>query len=334
MRRRLFTSATLAAAHLAALREVSAQPAGRIHRLGLLHPDMEGGVASGLKAQTLLTAPMRDLGYIEGQNLTVEKRYAHGNVDRLLGLARELVALQVDVIVAVSTSAVLAAKDATRTIPIVFLSNGDPVAAGIVPSLANSVGNVTGVVIAPGGSLANKRVELLKECVPRAARVALLWPDSPSAGPHLQVDETRTAATALGLAFDVVVVRDRDYAQAFATIAALRPPVHALVVGATPFFLRDRKEIVLLAAKHRLPAVYEWPRQVKEGGLISYGANEVETYERVASYVDRIFKGAKPIDLPIWQPSKLHLVINLATARTLGLTVPQSLLLRADEVIQ
>ena len=291
-------------------------------------------MSGGPNAPTFLTAPMRDLGYVEGRNLIVEKRYAHGKFDRLPGLARELVDVPVDVIVAVSTSAALAAKAATKMIPIVFLSNSDPVAAEIVPSLANSIGNVTGVVIAPGGSLADKRVELLKACVPRATRIALLWLDSPSAGPQLQANETRAAATALGLALDVVVVRDRDYAHAFAAIAALRPSVQALVVGANPAFLRDRKEIIELAAKHRLPAVYEWPRQVKEGGLMSYGANEVETYERVAAYVDRIFKGAQPSDLPIWQPSKLHLVINLGTARALGLTIPQSMRLRADELVQ
>jgi putative tryptophan/tyrosine transport system substrate-binding protein len=312
---------------------LGAQPAGRIHRLGFLHPDAQ--VASGgLNAATFLTAPMRDLGYVEGRNLTVEKRYAHGKFDRLPGLARELVDIPVDMIVAVSTSAALAAKAATRTIPIVFLSNSDPVVAQIVPSLANSIGNVTGVVIAPGGSLAVKRVELLKACVPRAARIALLWRDSPSAGPQLHVDETRAAATALGLDLDVVGVRDRDYARAFEAIAALRPSAQALVVGANPAFLRDRKEIIELAAKYRLPAVYEWPRQVKEGGLMSYGASEVETYERVASYVDRIFKGAQPSDLPIWQPSKLHLVINLGTARALGLTIPPSMRLRADELVQ
>jgi putative ABC transport system substrate-binding protein len=325
--------AALAAAYWATPSRLGAQPAGRIHRLGLLHPDAHG-VSGGPNAPTFLTAPMRDLGYVEGRNLIVEKRYAHGKFDRLPGLARELVDVPVDVIVAVSTSAALAAKAATKMIPIVFLSNSDPVAAQIVPSLANSIGNVTGVVIAPGGSLADKRVELLKACVPRAERIALLWLDSPSAGPQLQANETRAAATALGLALDVVLVRDRDYAHAFAAIAALRPQVQALVVGASPAFLRDRKEIIELAAKHRLPAVYEWPRQVKEGGLMSYGANEVETYERVALYVDRIFKGAQPSDLPIWQPSKLHLVINLGTARALGLTIPQSMRLRADELVQ
>lgn len=330
--RRSFVGA-LAAVGWVAPGRVGAQPAGRVHRLGLLHPDTPM-VSDDLNAPTLLTTPLRDLGYVEGQNLIVEKRYARGMLDRLPGLALELADLRVDVIVSVATSAAVAAKDASKTIPIVFLINGDPVAAGIVPSLANTRGNVTGVLIAPEGSLAAKRVELLKDCVPRATRVALLWPDAQSAGPQMQVDETRTAATALGLTLDVVVVRGRDYAQAFAAIAGLRPPAQALVVGANPFFMRDRKEIIELAAKHRLPAVYEWPRQVKEGGLMSYGANEVETYQRVASYIDRILKGAKPSDLPIWQPSKLHLVVNLGTAKALSLTIPQSVLLRADEVIQ
>jgi putative ABC transport system substrate-binding protein len=311
---------------------VRAQPSRRIHRLGILHPDAPP--LSDDPNATSFTAPLRDLGYVEGQNLVVEKRWAHGRLDRLPGLARELADLPVDVILAVTTTAVLAAKEATKTIPIVLLTNSDPVAAGLVPSLANTGSNLTGVLIAPEGSLAAKRVQLLKECVPRASRVALLWPDVPSAGVRLQAEETRAATASLGLALDVVVVPGRDYAQAFAAIAALRPPPQGLVVGAHPYFLRDRKEIIDLATKRRLPAIYEWPRQVKEGGLMSYGANEVETYQRVASYIDRIFKGAKPSDLPIWQPSKLHLVINLAAARAIGLVLPQSLLLRADEVIE
>ena len=326
----LLTSTWLAAGAWVTPRRAGAQTAGRMHCLGLLHI----GTPPFSDAPTAFAAPLRDLGYVEGRNLIVEKRYAQGRLERLPGLARELVEFQVDVILAVSTSAALAAKDATKTIPIVFLNNGDPVAAGIVPSLANQGSNITGVLIAPEGSLAAKRVQLLKECVPRATRVALLWPDTPSAGLQLQAEETRAAATSLGLALEIVVVQGRDYAQAFAAIAALRPPAQALVVGANPHFLRDRKEIIELSARHRLPAVYEWPSQVKDGGLLSYGANEAETYQRVAEYVDRVFKGTRPGDLPIWQPSKLHLVINLATARALGLTVPKALLVRVDEVIE
>jgi len=173
---------------------------------------------------------------------------------------------------------------------------------------------------------------LLRELVPRARRIALLMPDDTGATAQQQVRETRAAAASIGLGLDVVEVRGGDYARAFASLAALRPP--ALVVGSHLLFMRDRKTVIELVARARLPAIYEWPRQVKEGGLMSYGANEIETYRQVASYIDRVFKGAKPADLPIWQPSKLHLVINRKTAKALDITLPQSLLLRADEVIE
>jgi len=187
------------------------------------------------------------------------------------------------------------------------------------------------VLISPEGSLAGKRLELLRESVPRAQRIALLAPDGQGAAwPQLQ--ETRAAAVSMGLDLDVVEVRGGDYASAFASINALNP--QALVVGANSGFVFDRKTIIALAARYRLPAIYEWPRQVKDGGLMSYGANDIETYRQVASYIDRIFKGAKPMDMPIWQPSRLYLVINLRTAKALDLLIPQSLILRADELIE
>jgi putative ABC transport system substrate-binding protein len=275
---------------------------------------------------------MRELGYVEGQNLLVEARYAEDRADRLPALARELVQLRLDAIVAVGTTVILAMKGATTTVPVVFLTNVDPVAAGLVPSLAHPGGNVTGILIAPDGTLAGKKLELLREMVPGAARIALLIPDDPGIGIKLQVQEIRKPAAALGVELIVVEVRGRDYGGAFAVTGAARPG--ALFVGAHSFFVRDEKEIIELAAKYRLPAIYEWPQQVQAGGLMSYGASDVETYRRVAAYVDQIFKGAKAGDLPIWQPSNLHLVINLKTAKALGLAIPQSLLLRADEVIQ
>jgi putative ABC transport system substrate-binding protein len=319
-----------ALALLAASLGARAQPARRAYRLGYLH--LGTPVTPGTTLGNWLAKPMRELGYVDGQNLIVEARYADDQADRLPGLARELAQLRLDAIIAVGTSATQAVKDATSTIPIVFLTNVDPVAVGFVSSLARPGGNVTGVLITPEGSLAGKKLELLKELVPRATRFVMLIPDDPGIGMKLQVQDVRKAASALGVELIVVETRGRDFGSAFATIGAARPG--ALLVAAHPFFVRDAKQIVELAAKYRLPAIYEWPQQVQDGGLMSYGASDVETDRRVAVYVDRIFKGAKPGDLPIWQPTDLHLVINLNTAKALGLTIPQSLLLRADEVIQ
>jgi len=307
-----------------------AQQTGRIYRLGLLHPGVRLASESGVLSY--FTEPMRELGYVEGRNLAVEARFGNNNPDQLPELGRELVQLKPDVILAIGTSAIRAGKDATTTIPIVFLDNVDPVAAGLVASLARPGGNVTGVMITPEGTLAGKRLELLKEWAPGATRIALLTPENVGGGMNLQVQEVRKAAASLGVEMIVVEAQGGDYAKAFAVIRAARPA--ALVVAATSRFLRDRKQIIELAASHRLPAIYEWPRQVKDGGLMSYGASDTETYRRVAAYVDRIYRGAKPSELPIEQPSKLLLVINLKTAKALGLAIPQALLLRADEVIQ
>jgi putative ABC transport system substrate-binding protein len=187
------------------------------------------------------------------------------------------------------------------------------------------------MMIAPEGTLGEKKLALLKEMVPGATRVALLVTESASGGAKAQVQEVRKAGERLGLDIIVVEVRGGDYARAFSAIRSARPA--ALFVGAHSRFVRDRHRIIEFAAMHRLPAIYEWPQQVKDGGLMSYGASDTETYRRVASYVDRIFKGATPSELPIEQPSKLLLVINLGTARTMGLTVPQSLLQHAEEII-
>ena len=245
-------------------------------------------------------------------------------------LARELVQAKVDVIIAVGASAVRAARDATATIRIVRYGNFDPIALGLVNSLAQPGGNVTGVLIAPDGTLAGKKLELLKSAMPRATRMAFLAPDDPAN--RLQVQETRSAAVALGIELLVTEVRGGDYERAFAAIAAQRPG--ALFVGAHTVFMRDRARIIDLAAKHRLPAMYEWGDQVVDGGLMAYSTSLHGLRQRLASYVDRILKGARPADMPVEQPTKFELVINLKTAKALGLTIPQSLLLRADEVIQ
>jgi putative ABC transport system substrate-binding protein len=323
--RRAFLAA-LGLGALAAPLAVEAQQTGRVYRVGILSPTapFSVGVAARIPASLL------ELGYVEGRNLAVETRHADGKLDRLPGLARELVQLRVDVIVAVSASAIRAARDATTTIPIIIFGNLDPVAAGFAASLARPGGNLTGILMAPDGTLAAKKLELLKEAVPRAARIAFLAPDDPNF--RSQVQEAQKAASSLGLELVVVEVRDGDYERAFASMAAVRPG--ALFVGASTFFSRDRKRIIQLALKHRLPAIYEWPDQAEDGGLMAYGTSRSELDRRMAAYLDRIFKGAKPGDLPIEQPSKFELVINLKAAKALRLTLPQSLLRRADRVIE
>ena len=328
--RRAFLAA-MTSAFAATPAGVAAQPSARTSRLGLLHPGSEPPASDSVLTD-YFWVPLRELGYVEGRNLVIERRYADGRFERLPLLARELVQAQVDVILAVGTVAAQAAKAATTTIPIVFLSNIDPVAVGLVASLAKPGSNITGVLIAPERTLASKKLELLKEVVPRATRIALMLPDDPGVGVERQVEEIQQAATTLRVDLPVAWVRGRDYDTAFATISAGRPG--ALFVGAHSFFVRDRLIIIELAAKHRLPAMYEWPSMVKAGGLMSYGANETETYRQVAAYVDRILQGANPRDIPVWQPSKLYFVVNLNTAKALGLTLPQSLLLRADEVVR
>ena len=329
MDRRAFIG-TLAGAFLAAPLAAEAQPAGRVYRLGLLFP-IAPGPSEHRTSAVLIPAALRELGYVEGQNLIVERRYADGQVDRFPGLARELVRLRMDVILAITTAAIRAARDATKTIPIVLYGNVDPVAAGFVANLARPGGNITGVVIAPGGTLAGKKLELLKEAVPGATRIAFLAPPLDPAF-SLQVREAQKAALPLGVKLTVVEVRDRDYNRAFTTIAAAR--ADALFVGSHAQFYLDRKQIIELAAKHRLPAIYEWPEQGEEGGLMGYGTSLVGLSRRAATYIDRIFKGTNPGDLPIEQPTKLDLVINLKAAKALGLTIPPSLLQRADQVIE
>jgi len=329
MDRRAFI-AWLAVGLLALPLATKAQQAGRIYRLGVLAPGTRSTSTTGLVQR--LAADMRELGYVEGQNLLLESRFGEDKPDSFPGLARELVQLKPDAIVVIGTLGLEASKNATTTVPLVFLSNVDPVAAGLVTSLSRPGGNVTGVLIAPEGTLAAKKLELLKELVPRATRIGMIVPDDPGVGMMLQIKEAKKAAVALGIELVVVEVRGGDYKKAFAALNAEQPA--ALLVGAHSRFLRDRNPIIELTATHRLPAIYEWPQQVKDGGLMSYGANDTEMYRQVAVYVDRIFKGAVPGELPIEQPSKLELVINLKTAKALGLTIPQSLLVRADEVIQ
>ena len=322
--------AMLASGLVARPRPTAAQPAGRVYRLGMLAPTTAPPPSEQRTATTLVPKALREMGYEPGRDLAVEVRYAGGKLGRLPELARELVRLRSDVIVAIGSSAARAARTATATIPIVLYGNIDPVAAGLVKSLARPEGNITGVLIAPAGTLAAKKLELLKEAVPGAVRVAFLAPDDP--GVRLQTQETQLAAAALGVRLAVTEVRARDYEGAFAGMASSRP--EALFVAGHTFFVYDRKRIIELAAKYRLPAMYEWPEHVEDGGLMSYGSSLAETTRRVAVYVDRLFKGARPGDLPIEQPAQFQLVINLRTARALGLAVPPALIARADRLIE
>jgi putative ABC transport system substrate-binding protein len=328
MDRRAFL-ALLASGLVTLPRPAAAQPA-RVYRLGILAPTAAPPPSEQSTAAVLIPGALRAMGYAPGRDLTIEARYAGNRLDRLPELARELVQLRSEVIVAISAAAVRAATAATDTIPIVLYGNLDPVAAGLVKSLAKPEGNVTGVLIAPAGTLAGKKLELLKEAVPGATRIAFLAPADP--GIKLQVQETQQAASTLGIELSVTEARSGDYERAFATLAAGRP--QALFVAAHTFFFRDRKRIIELAAKHRLPAIYEWPEHVEDGGLMSYGSSLTGTTRRVAVYVDRLFKGAPPGDLPVEQPAEFQLVINLKTARALGLTLPPSLVARADRVIE
>jgi putative ABC transport system substrate-binding protein len=276
---------------------------------------------------------LRDLGYIEGRNVMIEYRSAEGKAERLPALAAELVALKVDVIVAAGTPAALAAKQATRTLTIVFPVAVDPITSGLVTSLARPGGNITGLsVLAP--ELVGKCLELLKQAVPGVSRVAVLW--QPGAlGERTEKDMLNgadVAARALGVRLQFVEARGpENFDRVFSEMTRAR--AGALTVLGSVMFVNERRRLVDLAAKNRLPAVYAQREFVDAGGLMSYGANVADLSRRAATYVDKILKGAKPADLPVEQPTKFELVINARTAKALGLTIPQSLLLRADQVI-
>ncbi|OLB05560.1 MAG: hypothetical protein AUH14_08390 [Candidatus Rokubacteria bacterium 13_2_20CM_69_15_1] len=303
-----------------------AQTAGKVYRLGILSP-------AAVPAPSVATSPnlvplaLRELGYVEGQNLVIERRFADGRPDRLPGLAQELVRLRPDIIFAVA-DAIRAAKDATKTIPIVMIGLA-PVELGYVASLAQPGGNITGVVVSQT-RLADKSLELLKEMVPQAARIAVLAPEGEAF--QAQLREAEKAAAGLGITLLVVRVRDADYERAFARIASER--ADGLLILASPILTRDSKRIIGLAAKHRLPAMYEWREQATDGGLMAYGSIISVLSKRVAAYIDRVLKGASPAQLPLEQATVYELTINARTAKALGLTIPQSVLVRADEVIQ
>jgi putative ABC transport system substrate-binding protein len=299
-----------------------------VYRLGILMAISPPPSSDRATQSLLVPTALRELGYAESQNLLVERRFAGGKPDRLSGLARELVQLRMDVIVAVGNEATQAAKDATKTIPIVMLG-GSVVERGFVASLAQPGGNITGVAISET-TLAAKRLALLKEALPRAARIAVLA--TAEEYNQTQLREAAEAAVSLGVTLVVVVVQDADYSRAFARMASDR--AQALFVFSSPLLHRDRRRIIALAAKHRLPAIYQWREHAMEGGLMAYGSSLSGLSRRIAAYVDRILKGASPAELPVEQPTVYELVVNLKTARALGLTIPPSVLARADEVIE
>jgi putative ABC transport system substrate-binding protein len=317
----------LGAAPLAA----EAQQAAKVARIGYLSTNL----AANPHIQEAFRQGLRDLGYVEGRNVVIEYRDAEGKPERLPALAAELVALKVDVIVAAAGNHLaLAAKQATRTLPIVFAAVTDPVAIGLVTSLARPGGNVTGTsVLSP--ELVGKRLELLTQAVPGVSRVAVLW--LPGAlGERTEKDmlkEADVAARALGVRLQFVEARGpADLDRAFSDMTRAR--AGALTVLPSNMFLREHRRLVDLAAKHRLPAVYTVKEYVDAGGLMAYGPNLADVVRRAATYVDRILKGAKPGDLPVERPKKFELVINLKTARTLGLTIRPSVLSRADQIIE
>ena len=322
---------TLAGALLAAPRASEAQPATKVPRIGILGISPVARTGSRLEAFLL---GLRDLGYVEGRNIVIEYRDHGGKVERLPTLAAELVALKVDVIVAANTGAGLASMQTTKTLPIVVAAAADPVTSGLVGSLARPGGNVTGLsALAP--ELVGKCLELLSQAVPGVSRVAVLW--QPGALDERTDKDMLKAADvagrALGMRLQFVEARGPAHIdRAFSDMTRAR--AGALTVLTSVMFTNERRHLVDLAAKTRLPAVYPQRDFVDAGGLLSYGPNGPDLFRRAATYVDKILKGAKPADLPVEQPTKFELVINLKTAKALGLTIPPSLLARADEVIQ
>jgi putative ABC transport system substrate-binding protein len=303
-----------------------AQQVDKIRRIGFL--SLQSGLTSTTEA---FHQGLRELGYVEGRNLIIEYRWAATKEERLPELAAELVRLKVEVIVTAAAPTIEAARRATSTIPIVMAAVADPVGSGLVASLARPGGNVTGLT-ALSTELAGKRLQLVRELVPKATRVAVLAYHGTSAT-RLFLAEMRAAAQQLGVQLVVQEVNEAgDLPGAFT--AMQRERAQALIVQVTPFSADNAKRIVELAAQHRLPAMYDVRSFVEAGGLVSYGPSLPEMFRRAAFYVDRILKGAKPADLPIEQPTRFELVINMKAAKALGLAIPQSLLLRADQVIQ
>jgi len=319
----------LAGGVLAAPRVAEAQQAGKVYRIGLL--DYSAPDPARQAWWNAFHQQMHQLGYVEGQNVSFEPRWAQGDTDRLSKLATELVGLKVDVIVTGGTNAAVAVKRATSTIPIVTATGSDPVGVGLVASLRQPGGNVTGMSTMVG-ELAAKRLEFLRIVAPRASRVAILWDETGPAS-RLGAQQTETAAKTAGFTILSVPVRSPTEIEA-AFAAVVRGRAGALSIIPSPMFFAHLERLAELAVKHRLPTVVGSREYVDAGCLVGYGPDFPDLFRRAATFVDKILKGAKPGDLPIEQPTKFELVINLKTAKALGLTIPQSLLLRTDQVIQ
>jgi putative tryptophan/tyrosine transport system substrate-binding protein len=325
-RRRLLTGtgAVLFAGPLAA----EAQQAGKVYRIGFL-----GNSTAALEVN--LVGPfregLRDLGYVEGRNILIEYRWAEGKYDRFPALIGELIVLKVEVIVTAGTPASLAVKKATSLIPLVMVAVGDPVATGLVASLGRPGGNITGLT-SMSQDLEGKRLELLREVIPKISHIAVLW-NAASPVQVIEERETRAAAQVLGMKVLSLGVRTREEIEdALAAIVRKRPG--ALLVLADRLFLHHRTRIMDFAVQYRLPGVHAYRELVEAGGLMSFGPSYAGMHRRAAYFVDRILKGAKPADLPVERPATFELVVNLKAAKALGLTIPPSLLGRADEVIQ
>jgi putative tryptophan/tyrosine transport system substrate-binding protein len=325
--RRIGLAVALALSLVLASHAAEAQQTGKLWRIGILFY----GSPSAPGPLTSLLDGLRDVGVVEGRTAVFEIRYAEGQTERYSTLAAELVRLRVDLLVAVSTPAIIAAKQATSTIPIVMAAASDPVGTRLVASLAHPGGNITGLsLLAP--ELSAKRLDLITQTVSPVSRVAVLW-NLDNEGMALRFREAQAASRSLGVSIQSVGVRTpADFDGAFSTLTKERP--HALLVMADTVTIGQRKRTTDFAASQRLPAIYEARDFVDVGGLMSYGIDGRDHFRRTATFVDRILKGAKPADLPVEQPTKFELVINLKTAKAIGLTIPQPLLLRADQVIE
>jgi len=320
---------TIAAGLLGVRVAAKAQQPRKVYRLGYLSQPTRESVAQAVEA---FLKKLQELGWTDGQNLMIEYRWGEGDAERLPRLAAELVRDKVDVIVAPAGTAALAAKQATRTIPIVMIFPNDPVELGLVTSLRKPGGNVTGTTFAPSPEIYGKQLQLLKEAVPRASRIAFLENPGDSTW-STQTKTVEAAARAMGLRLQRTSARGpEEFDAAFAAMA--RERADALLVSGSSAYIVHRKRLAELALKHRLPTMFNYREMVEAGALMAYAVNMSDFIGRAAVYVDKILRGANPADLPVEQPTKFELVINLKTAKALGLTVPPSLLQRADDVIQ
>jgi putative ABC transport system substrate-binding protein len=309
---------------------VQAQQPKKVPRIGYVSGS--GSPSNPATSEKAFRQKLRDLGYVDGKNILFESRYAEGKRDRIPSLVAELVQLKVDVVVSGSLTAIQAAKQATKTIPVVMVTNADPVAAGLVDSFARPGGNITGLTRLTR-DLGGKRLELLKESLPGISRVGILW-DANAPGPVIGFKEYETAARALKVQLQSLELRGPNPDLEGAFQAATNGRTNALVTIRNPVLARHTKRIADLAIKNRLASMYEASDWVEAGGLVSYAANDAENYRRLATYVDKILKGAKPTDLPVEQPTKFELLINLKAAKQIGLTIPPNVLARADKVIR